>query len=187
VKVQCEACAFAERTVRLCKGADVHGFPQPDPAPQAPPPGAAAARVEAHTFCTTTDPKVLSDAFEGLRVLPIRAGLDEAFGRYLCQTLFGDHWAAMTKAAADGQVDLILRFPAGAGALERLPWELMHGPTGFVTGDLKPEVSVAREVPGAPPFPAGRTIAPRVLFVIGGDPETDVAIRAGYEYIGLLR
>ncbi len=114
-------------------------------------------------------------------------GMPRTFGRYLFELVLGTQvWAAITARAAAAPIDLRVACDPADWALMRLPWELMHDGQYFLAARPGPLVLMSREIvaPGAPASP--RRFAPRVLFVIGslvGDTE----IRAGAEYLGLLR
>ena len=114
-------------------------------------------------------------------------GMPRTFGRYLFELVLGTQvWAAITARAAAAPIDLRIACDPADWALMRLPWELMHDGQYFLAARPGPLVLMSREIvaPGAPASP--RRFAPRVLFVIGslvGDTE----IRAGAEYLGLLR
>jgi hypothetical protein len=173
------------------------GFPQPNPHTPLAVGAGAGLLVQVDALCTAKAPTELAARLQALWSGPVPRSDQEIFGRYLFATLLGGDWATMAKAAAaaDNFIDLVLRLPPdprGALApipavLHRLPWELMHGPDGFLAESVRPGVSIVREVRNAPPFPARRQIEPVVLFVIGGDPKQDDQIRAGYEFIGLIR
>jgi hypothetical protein len=114
-------------------------------------------------------------------------GMPRRFGRYLFELVLGaETWTAILARAAGAAVDLRIACPTGAWPLMRLPWELMHDGQHFLAARPGPLVLMSRQVtaPGAPTTP--RTFAPRVLFVIGALHD-DAEIRAGAEYLGLLR
>jgi hypothetical protein len=114
-------------------------------------------------------------------------GMARRFGRYAFELVLGEAvWTAMLASAGDAPIDLRIACAPDAWALMRLPWELMHDGQHFLAARPGPLVLLSRQVE-APGAPAGaRAFTPRVLFVLGA-PEGDVEIRAGAEYLGLLR
>ncbi|WP_437593028.1 CHAT domain-containing protein [Sorangium sp. So ce1000] len=111
-----------------------------------------------------------------------------ALGRYLFATLVGDTlWQAITGAALDDEpICLDLAIAAEDTDFAQLPWEMMRTPTLFLAGMPAPRIAVVRLVASAVTTPAPIERPLRVLFVVGStldDPE----IRAGAEYLGLLR
>jgi hypothetical protein len=68
----------------------------------------------------------------------------------------------------------------------RLPWELMHDGQYFLAARPGPLVLMSRQVTATVSNAAPRAFTPRVLFVIG-TLQDDAEIRAGAEYLGLLR
>lgn len=155
-------------------------FPRPRVLPAAPSPLLAMTAAQ------------LQQQVDLLQQRPIPNGRARAFGIYLFQTLLGPHWDAIVRANG-GHVDLILDLPPSDRELTRLPWELMclPGPAGdFLAASPAPRVSLVYRLPGpalAPgAAPGAPTIHPRVLFVIGDDPEKEQRVRAGYEFVSLL-
>jgi hypothetical protein len=108
------------------------------------------------------------------------------FGRYLFHTLLGaDTWAAILAAAGPEPIALSLSWPDDAWELTRLPWELMHDGAHFVATAPLRLVTIERAI--TPQVQSGESLLrPRVLFVIGS-PLSDAEIRAGSEFIGLMR
>ena len=114
-------------------------------------------------------------------------GMPRRFGRYLFELVLGaDTWARVLDRAAGAAVDLRIDCPADAWALMRLPWELMHDGHHFLAARPGPLVLMSRQVTASVPVTAPRRFTPRVLFVIGAL-QDDAEIRAGAEYLGLLR
>ncbi|BCS35919.1 hypothetical protein TBR22_A51540 [Luteitalea sp. TBR-22] len=114
-------------------------------------------------------------------------GMARRFGRYLFELVLGQPvWDAMLAAAAAAPIDLRIACPPEAWALMRLPWELMHDGQHFLAARPGPLVLMSRVVtaPGATATP--RVFSPRVLFVVGSL-QDDAEVRAGAEYLGLLR
>jgi hypothetical protein len=115
----------------------------------------------------------------------------EQLGGFLFDRLLGlDAWNAV-RAAAGASADVIelaLRFDCGHD-LHRFPWELLHGPDGFLAQGT-PAASVTRLVTrSAAAAPAGVPVfqaPPRVLFAVGAS-LTDQNVRPGAEVFGLLR
>ncbi|HTV03387.1 MAG TPA: CHAT domain-containing protein [Luteitalea sp.] len=114
-------------------------------------------------------------------------GMPRHFGRYLFELVLGSAaWTEITTVAAGAPIDLRIACAPGDWALMRLPWELMHDGQHFLAARPGPLVLMSREIIAVGGSLAPRRFAPRVLFVIGslvGDAE----IRAGAEYLGLLR
>lgn len=109
------------------------------------------------------------------------------FGRYLFELVLGTEvWAAMLAGANGAAIDLRIAVPPDAWALMRLPWELMHDGQHFLAARPGPLVLMSRQVTAVAPDPAPRAFTPRVLFVVGAL-QDDAEIRAGAEYLGLLR
>ena len=112
-------------------------------------------------------------------------GLVTAFGGYLFDCLLGsDGWAAITASAGAESIELALSWPAGDKDLTRLPWEMMRSPERFLSAD--PRVAITRLVADSQAALDHMPLLPRVLFAVGAD-LADPYIRAGTEYIGLLR
>ncbi len=114
-------------------------------------------------------------------------GMPLQFGRYLFELALGaDVWSRIVTMAGDAPIDLRLDWPNDDWALTRLPWELMHDGQYFLAARPGPLVLMSRQVtaPGAPTAP--RLFSPRVLFAMGAL-QDDTEIRAGAEYLGLLR
>ena len=114
-------------------------------------------------------------------------GMPRRFGRYLFElVLGGETWAKVLARANGAAVDLRLDCPPDAWALMRLPWELMHDGQHFLAARPGPLVLLSRQVTATVSDTAPRSFTPRVLFVIGAL-QDDAEIRAGAEYLGLLR
>ncbi len=111
-------------------------------------------------------------------------------GRYLFVSLFGQNdeaWPAIVTCAKNEPIELSFRFHEKVRFLARLPWEMMHDGTGFLA--RLPQLSFVRrvELPASPlPAAASLEAPPRVLFVVGVRP-SDPSIRAGAEYLAVLR
>ncbi|RYZ39010.1 MAG: CHAT domain-containing protein [Myxococcaceae bacterium] len=110
------------------------------------------------------------------------------FGRYLLETLLGGNFWRQLKGRCppNESLELVLEWDAGEWELSRLHWELMRDDAGFLAEQHAPEVSLVRRVPVSKPFQTRAPIDLRVLFVLGTD-LADPQIRAGAEYLGLLR
>ena len=162
-------------------GAAGQSFPQ---SAEAPP----DATQPHYALCTTSDAQDIRRALNETLKRPVPPGLAVAVGRYLFATLFGkEGWEKVIDRVLPAEpIELALCWEAMANALSALPWEMLHGPNGFLAGDIERPVAITRLVPS----PAGNIRALpaplRVLFVVGSKPE-DTAIRPGAEYLGLLR
>lgn len=114
-------------------------------------------------------------------------GMPRRFGRYLFELVLGrEVWAAILDRAQGAAVDLRIACPIGEWAIMRLPWELMHDAQHFLAARPGPLVLMSRQVTAAAAETAPRVFTPRVLFVVGAL-QDDTEIRAGAEYLGLLR
>jgi hypothetical protein len=118
------------------------------------------------------------------------------FGAYLFSTLLGDAlWAGLTEASPRlDEMELALTWTADS-PLNLLPWDVMHagpvgGPVGPTTGLLAAKgVQITRRVAGtagADRRIPGLPSPPKVLVAVASE-LTDTRIRAGAEYLGLLR
>ncbi|HSM54967.1 MAG TPA: CHAT domain-containing protein [Candidatus Sulfomarinibacteraceae bacterium] len=132
------------------------------------------------------DPAPLTTIYDKLVVRTPGPGQIEEFGRYLFDTLIGARaWEAIIARAAGAPLELALRLPMDDPALNRLPWEMMHGPDDFLVA--LPGLAITRRVPDTASVSLERLDSPpRVLFVIGVGLGND-DIRPGAEYLGLLR
>jgi hypothetical protein len=113
----------------------------------------------------------------------------EVFGRYLFATLLGDAaWQVLCDQAGAEPIELALIWDEAEWELNRLPWEMMHGPNTFLVAEPGRPVAITRLVAGANSNGEMDAIQvrPRVLFVVGAD-LSDPAIQPGAEYLGLLR
>ena len=114
-------------------------------------------------------------------------GMPRRFGRYLFELVLGEGvWTQLVTTAAGAAIDVRIDCPPDAWALMRLPWELMHDGQHFLAARPGPLVLMSRQVTAPVAMTAPRTFAPRVFFVIGSL-QDDAEIRAGAEYLGLLR
>ena len=114
-------------------------------------------------------------------------GMPRRFGRYLFELVLGaDTWARILATAGSAAVDLRIDCLADAWVLMRLPWELMHDGVHFLAARPGPLVLMSRQVVATNADATPRAFTPRVLFVIGAL-QDDAEIRAGAEYLGLLR
>jgi hypothetical protein len=102
----------------------------------------------------------------------------EGFGRHLFQVLIGESLWGQLPGGPPCAIELLCTDPE----FTRLPWEIMHGPRGFLA---KGGIAVIRIAP-ANSGETSVTVRPRVLFVVGAELH-DPRIRAGAEYLGLLR
>ena len=130
----------------------------------------------------------------------------ERYGKLLFDAAFGtEAWRELVKiAATEPYLELAIRGPADPAkpSLHALRWEALHDHTAAVAARgtaIKPgspvmlPVSIVRRVPTAVPFiqngpgllPSVNRI-PRVLYAIGSR-LTDPRVRAGAEFMGILR
>jgi hypothetical protein len=116
-------------------------------------------------------------------------------GSFLFNRLLGEAtWRAIRAAAESAAViELALLFEGERHDLHRFPWELMHGPSGFLLAQASPMASITRLVkretkPGSQPLgaPGPFCLPPKLLFAVGAG-LTDKRIRPGAEIFGLLR
>ncbi|HYR91263.1 MAG TPA: CHAT domain-containing protein [Terriglobia bacterium] len=103
-------------------------------------------------------------------------------GGYLFSTVVGSFWGEIEKS---GDCRIELFFESNDRIMHRLPWEMMHGPNGFLAADEKRRIAIARLVDASPLDHEPLEIPLRVLFVVGR--QMDDALRPGAEYLGLLR
>jgi len=150
----------------------------------APPLGAGAPdAADLHALDATTLGRWYANMASG----QASDGMPRRFGRYLFELVLGSEtWANVLAGANNCAVDLRIDCPVDAWALMRLPWELMHDGHHFLAARPGPLVLMSRQVTATPPIVAARVFTPRVLFVIGSLRD-DAEIRAGAEYLGLLR
>ena len=114
-------------------------------------------------------------------------GMPRRFGRYLFELALGEAvWAHVIAEAAGDAIELRLDCLPDAWALMRLPWELLHDGQHFLAARPGPLVLMSRQITAPVAITAPRVFTPRVLFVIGSL-QDDTEIRAGAEYLGLLR
>jgi hypothetical protein len=118
------------------------------------------------------------------------AGTVEAFSGYLLAVLFGDAlWASIVEKAGADPIRLGVVIRADDHDWNRLPWEMMHLPwasPGTSNGKPRPKVALRRVVESQARAPDKLELPLKVLFVVGTDLK-DPQIRAGAEYLGLLR
>lgn len=169
------------RLLRRCTQGPLH-FPLP-PADELPMLGAALPGRE---LCHATEADSrLADALGELLGQQSGARGVARFGHYLLLSLLGDAlWQRLAALAARQPVELGLAFDPDDRDLASLPWEAMHDGSGFVAG--RHRIAITRRVLGVPQVLGPLAMPPRVLFVLGTEPGNDV-IRAGAEYLGLLR
>ena len=112
-----------------------------------------------------------------------------AFGRLLFEALLGGEAWKTILTAAKGQpfVELALACPdESTRPLHGLAWELMHDGMVFLTAAGTIPLVVTRVVSSPAPAPAKITSPARILFAIGAE-LTDLQIRPGAEFMGLIR
>jgi len=185
------------RTMRQCIAAGVLPVPIPSEA------DAVALPLDAphRALCNAETPAVAHELLARFAARDAGAGAAPAStvgdaaraGRWLFDCLLGTTlWSAILhNAGADDPFELSLGWPVTDIALSRLPWELLHGPGGFLGAHPQRAIAITRcplapgsALRGAPS--RDLQIRPRALFVVGAS-LTDPAIRAGAEYLGLLR
>ncbi len=110
------------------------------------------------------------------------------FGRYLFDCLLGETLWLELVAAAGGEelLELALDLPPGGDLLRTLPWEMMHGPEGFLAAARGQRTAITRLQRGASGIPRTFRGITRMLFVIGTSLD-EREIRPGAEFLGLLR
>ncbi len=114
-------------------------------------------------------------------------GMPRRFGRYLFELVLGASvWSTIVERADGAAIDLRIACPPGEWPLIRLPWELMHDGVHFLAARPGPLVLMSREIRAVASNGMPRVFTPRVLFVVGAL-QGDTEIRAGAEYLGLLR
>jgi hypothetical protein len=145
-------------------------------------------------LCWPADPGDLDlgltfDALDRIADRKPEAGDMAVAGKALRRALLGPCWPALTAAVAarpaSELLELALEWPADAGDLTALPWELLHDDDGFLLLRHPHPVTITRVVAGADAKPMPARGTPRVLFAIGVDLSDD-QIRPGAELMGLL-
>ena len=145
-------------------------------------------------LCWPADPGDLDltltfDALDRIADRDPKGGDMATVGKALRQALLGPCWSALAAAAATRApselLELALQWPADAGDLTALPWELLHDDDGFLLLRPRHPVTITRVVAGANAAPMPADGIPRVLFAIGVD-LSDHQIRPGAELMGLL-
>lgn len=106
------------------------------------------------------------------------------FGSYLFNVLLKPVWDDVV-GRHDTDPLTAIELSSEDPEFHRLPWEMMRSPKGFLAEQA---IGFIRLVSSAPTIPVPRivTVAPRALFVIGSD-LNDKRVKAGAEYLGLLR
>jgi hypothetical protein len=162
---------------------DAGGFPQP-PSEEV---SAMSGGEPHHALCATSAVNDILKVYARIVGKNPQPGDVIAFGRYLFATLISDEvWNTISIEAINESVELSLVWAEDEWELHRLPWEMMHGPKSFLA--VRPQcLAITRVVMGAPASaPRLDKLKPRVMFVAGLD-LNDPRIRAGTEYLGLLR
>lgn len=145
-------------------------------------------------LCWPVDPGALDldRTFLALERIAARSPVGDdmvTVGKALRQALLGPCWQDVMSAAAgrpaDELLELALEWPADAGDLTGLPWELLHDDDGFMLLRHPYPVTITRVVTGADAEPLPVNGTPRVLFAIGVD-LANPQIRPGAELMGLL-
>lgn len=164
-------------------------LPHPDdtlltfPACHAPLAAGVADEADLHALDATTLGRWYANMASG----QASDGMTRRFGRYLFELVLGtETWAAVVTLAGGAAIDLRIACAPEEWALMRLPWELMHDGQHFLAARPGPLVLLSRQVAAAGAPVAPRVFTPRVLFAIGSL-QDDAEIRAGAEYLGLLR
>jgi hypothetical protein len=157
-------------------------FPVP-PRPQAE----AIADAGVRSLCLADAPDRLWQAYSDLVARDAERATIQMFGSYLFEVLLGgDAWQVIVDLAAGEPVELALSWAESEWVLTRLPWEMLrHGDT-YLAALQQPTVAISRLIRGARCAEPDLQVTPRILFVIGAS-LTDGQIRAGAEYIELLR
>ena len=123
------------------------------------------------------------------RMSPLDKELPKRFGRYLFDALIGRHnWTVIEDNAGGGDlIELALSWPFDKKELNNLPWEMLVNPKTdrFLAAD---KIAITRVVAKTSEFaPRELNFPPKVLFVTAGENFMHSDIRAGAEYMGLLR
>jgi hypothetical protein len=173
-----------QRSLRRASDGDNGFFPIP-PSDEMP------ADNEDHYKLCAGDEKAFWQDYRCITERSLKPDTTVRFGRYLFDTLIGHSiWASLLKHAEDSKdrfLELCLSWDSNDAYLHRLNWEMMHGPEFFLFLDRSTRIAISRVPPRTKtiiPRPVG--LPPRMLFVIGTS-LNDTQIRAGAEYVGLLR
>jgi hypothetical protein len=156
-----------------------------------PPPDEMPADIADHYKLCSGDDKAFWQDYDSITERKLKSGTTVRFGSYLFDTLIGASiWAKLFKHAEDSSdrfIELCLSWDSNDAYLHRLNWEMMHGPDSFLFLDRSIKIAVSRVAPGTETIiPRAAELPPRMLFVIGTS-LNDTQIRAGAEYVGLLR
>jgi hypothetical protein len=157
-------------------------FPQPPPGEV----GQMSVQEPHYVLCETTDAGEILKVYGRIVGKRPQPGEVIAFGRYLFATLIGhEAWGKIIAQAGNEPVELALTWPYDEWELHRLPWEMMHGPQSFLAAE-RDRGAITRIVAGTMASTPQIEVQTRVMFVVGLD-LNDPLIRAGTEYLGLLR
>jgi len=184
IKAGIPASVVAERTVgRVAHPSDPKRvFPVP---PRAQAEAIVDERVR--TLCLAGSPDQLWQAYSRLVASDADLATIQVFGSYLFEVLLGDQaWQAIVDLAAGEPIELALSWRESEWVLTRLPWEMLRRGATYLAALRQPAVAISRIIRGADCAEPDLKVAPRILFVVG-DSLKDGQIRAGAEYIELLR
>jgi CHAT domain len=172
------------RRLRRC-GVSPNYFPVPDPAVLAVDVSNSPTDGDIKALCDAADERVLDTALSDLLSQAGAPGSVKVFGRYLFVTLIGNElWQRIDACAGTQSVELALCWADNDVGLNRLPWETLCSPKGFLASE--PQIAITRRVKSTALQITLCPSTPRVLFVVGS-PLSDRVIKPGAEYLGLLR
>jgi len=173
-----------------CAGFRLRRTPNGFPLPATPPKGAPDWAGEVHEeLCTDTNGKKIDKLYNDVMVSEARAEDVVKLGRYLLSVLFRGQGMELL-GPAEARINpgeplaVELAVEPGDAELQRLPWELAHGPSGPLAARTVP-VAFFRTVKGVSTTGPKLELPLRVLFVVG-NPQDDM-IRPGSEILGLLQ
>lgn len=156
-----------------------------------PPANELPADTADHYKLCSGDEEAFWHDYESIVARRLKSGTTVRFGHYLFDTLIGRSiWTSIVKHAdesKDRYIELCLSWDTNDAELHRLNWEMMHSPDCFLFLDRSHKIAVSRVAPSTKTIiPRSAGVPPRMLFVIGTS-LNDTQIRAGAEYVGLLR
>ena len=96
-------------------------------------------------------------------------------------------WTRIVGAAAGQLLEIALSCPGDASVLHGLPWELMHHEGQYVALLPGRPIVVTRLVPSTEQIKPAAVEAPPVVFFAVGSRLTDPSVRAGAEFMALMR
>jgi CHAT domain len=152
-------------------------------------PGGVLASDPDHDLLAGDDPealRALTERVASLDTAELKPGDLVAYGRLLFMSVLAPVWEAIVEAApANELVELALRLPSEP-PMQLALWELLHDGTNFLVTHPQVDVAMSRRIPATAPTPEPIRAPARVIFAIGSE-LSDPNVRAGMEFLGLMR